>query len=471
MTALLCHNGCELPPAGSRTHSEAFDVVSFLSLFLGLVFGYQTVALEVAEPVARVELLLDGAVVGSLQGPAWQGPIDLGPELRPHELIAIAYDESGSELDRTRQWLNLPRQPAETTILLEHDRETDGRIARISWRSLIDDEPSAVRVEFDGVEIEFDDPRAIPLPPHDPQLLHFLRVELEFAGVLTASAEVTFGGIYADQVNSELTALPVEPVGGRKRLPPESELQSAFRARGRNLRLAAVEKGQVDLVVVRDQSAWPRLRAIRTQALTSPSANAAGSGLPGADTRQGWLRPDTADWSAWSYQFLWPTPRRHDAASGPYDLFSHSARHLATAGSLHGWATTIEQPREWTGIQRLADAVAIAGVTAASANRRRAVLLILGENPEDTSEASPAMVRRYLESLAVPLFIWTVSPTGQDSTWGAAIDVSTPRRMSQATRQIHRRLEAQRIVWLEGIHLPQQIEVSAPLTKRLKAAG
>jgi hypothetical protein len=205
--------------------------------------------------------------------------------------------------------------------------------------------------------------------------------------------------------------------------------------------------------------------------LTAPAANAAGAGLPGADTRQGWLNPDTADWSAWSYQFLWPTPRRHDAASGPYDLFSHSARYLATAGSLHGWATTVEQPSEWTGTQRLADAVAIAGVTAASANRRRGVLLILGENPEDASEASPAMIRSYLESLAVPLFLWTVSPGDRDSAWGEAIDVSTPRRMSQATRRIHRRLEAQRIVWLGGIHLPQQIEISAGQAKKVKTAG
>jgi hypothetical protein len=443
-------------------------LVSFISLFLGLVVGFQTVAVEVAVPVARVEILLDGSSVKAFDSPPWSGQIDLGGELQPHELTAVAFDGNGVELDRTSQWINLPRKPAETTILLEHDRESQQQIARVSWESLAGDEPSAVRVEFDGRDLEFDDPRAIPLPPYDPAQLHFLRVELEFAGFVNSAAEITFGGTYMDQVNTELTAIPVVPAAGRKKLPQATELQDGFLARDKILRVAAVEKGQVDLIVVRDQGAWSELRQIRGQALSTPSS----SRILGTSDRQAWFKSDRAGWQAWTFQFLWPVPRRLDSGAGSYDLFSHSAKFSAAAGSLHGWLTTVEQPPEWTGDQRLADAVAIAAVTAASGNRRRGVLLVLGDETKDTSDAVPETIRRFLKSLAVPLFVWTIGPTAAIETpWGPTTDASSPRLMSRASRELFHHLERQRIVWLEGIHLPQQITLEPALEDKLKTLG
>lgn len=443
-------------------------MVSFLSLFLGLVVGHQTVAVEVAEPVARVEILLDGRSVKAFEAPPWRGRIDLGEELQPHELTAVAFDENGVELDRTRQWINLPRQPADTTILLEHDPESRRQVARVSWESLTGDEPSDVHVEFDGRDLEFDDPRAIPLPPYDPTQLHFLRVELEFAGIVHSSAEITFGGTYMDQINTELTAIPVVPALGRKKLPKATEFDDGFLARDKILRVAAVEKGQVDLIVVRDQGAWSELRKIRGQALSTPSS----SRMMGSSDRTAWFRSGSAGWQAWTLQFLWPVPRRLNNDAGSYDLFSHSAKYSAAAGSLQGWLTTVEQPPEWSGNQRLADAVAIAAVTAASGNRRRGVLLVLGDTTEDASDAAPEAIRRFLKSLAVPLFVWTIGPSVVVETpWGPATDASSPKRMSRASRELFHHLEKQRIVWLEGIHLPQQISLTPALQDKLKTSG
>ncbi len=433
-------------------------MVSFVSLFLGLVVGYQTVELKVAEPVARVEILLDGEEVASFEAPDWRGQIDFGQELRPHELTAVAFDVGGTELDRTRQWINLPRPPADTTILLELDPRTGRRIANVSWTSLTGDEPSAVRVDLDGSLLEFEDPRAIPLPDYDPEQLHYLRVELEFAGFVSTAAEITFGGFYTDHVDTELTAIPIVP-SGRKKLPPAEELQDGFRAHGKPLRLAALEKGKAELIVVRDQDAWPALRNIRRQALSSPhfSAGSGAAGLPQ------WLVSDRAGWASWSFRFLWPASRRQVSSTGTHDLFTHSAKYSAESGSLHGWLTTLEQPAAWAGAQRMADAVAVAGVTVAGSNRRRGVLLVLAGPSPDASEAAPATIRRYLESLAVPLFVWSVDPAYTDSVWGPAEDVSSARHMSRATREIFKALESQRIAWLEGIHLPEQITVAPSL--------
>jgi len=66
-------------------------VITFLTLFLGLVYGPIDVALFAPPEVARIELHLDGTKVADL-GPPWRATIDLGPEVAPRELIARRYD-------------------------------------------------------------------------------------------------------------------------------------------------------------------------------------------------------------------------------------------------------------------------------------------------------------------------------------------------------------------------------------------
>lgn len=433
-------------------------MVSFVSLFLGLVLGPQTVAVQVAAPATRVEIHLDGELVAEIPDPPWEVQIDLGRDLLPHELVAVAFDQHDSEVDRAIQWINLPRQPAETTVLLERDDSGRALKAHVSWESLVDDQPSAIRAEFDGAPVEFDDPGSIPLPPHDPAELHFLRVEVEFGGIVTSNAEITFGGTYQDEVNSELTAIPVE-LNRRRRNAKPSEMQDWFTARDKPLRVAAVETGPVDLIVVRDRGSWARLRQIRSEALALPLPISEGRSQAPNSLGQ-WFQPDNPGWFVWSFQLLWPVPSRRVVGDNPYDLFTHSQKYLGEYGSLHGWLTTMEHLDEGVESQRLADAVAVAAVTAAGSNRRRAVLLVLGSDAEDSSEATADAVRRYLHALGVPLFVWTLEPTTyQTSSWGKSEDVSSARLMARASSKIFHRLKRQRIVWVEGKHLPQQVSI------------
>jgi hypothetical protein len=160
-------------------------LVNFESLFLGLVLGTQTVMVQVADPVERVELLLDGQSVAEIVGPPWRGQVDLGRDLLPHELVAVAYDANDSELDRATQWLNLPRQPAETHILLERDETGRAVSARVSWESLVDDRPSAIRAEFDGIPLEPGSDQVIGGLPC--QLRHHRRCSLDSEGTAEPS--------------------------------------------------------------------------------------------------------------------------------------------------------------------------------------------------------------------------------------------------------------------------------------------
>ena len=115
--------------------------------------------------------------------------------------------------------------------------------------------------------------------------------------------------------------------------------------------------------------------------------------------------------------------------------------------------------------QRLVDAVAVAGVSAAERNRRRAVVVILADPFEDRSQLVPAQVRQYLSALRVPLYVWSTQPKawrqlGEAGGWGEVISVRNLGRLTSATIALRRALESQRIIWIDGVHLPNEISMA-----------
>ena len=109
--------------------------IAFVTLFLGLTLGAYPVQLAVEGPVATVELLLDGEVIGRVAGPPWSGAVDFGADLTPHELVARGLDAQGQEVARARQWINLPRPPAEVGVMLENGPEGRPSAARLVFQS------------------------------------------------------------------------------------------------------------------------------------------------------------------------------------------------------------------------------------------------------------------------------------------------------------------------------------------------
>jgi hypothetical protein len=68
----------------------------------------------------------------------------------------------------------------------------------------------------------------------------------------------------------------------------------------------------------------------------------------------------------------------------------------------------------------------------------------------DSSSAEPAAIRRYLESIGVPLFVWSVSgPRPElESEWGDIDDISTPNQLRLAVERLRSTLASQRVVWI-----------------------
>ncbi|HEY4597397.1 MAG TPA: hypothetical protein VIJ02_13435, partial [Thermoanaerobaculia bacterium] len=117
---------------------------------------------------------------------------------------------------------------------------------------------------------------------------------------------------------------------------------------------------------------------------------------------------------------------------------------------------------------RFADAVAVAGLEATTENRRRAVLLVLTPEGKDQSRYDPAVVRRYLATLRVPLFVWCVGdpkPGSAAASWGKVEIIRQAKELSRAVAVLREALDAQRIVMVDGRLLPQSIALSP------KAAG
>lgn len=429
-------------------------MVTFTTLFLGLVLGPQTVGVTVGDQVAVVEILVDGESCGSVSSEALQLQCDFGDELAPHRLMAVAADSDGKEVGRAEQWINLPRQPAETTIALAQDPAGRSTVARLSWESL-GATPSEIRVQLDGQPIEVEDPTEIPLPPYDPEQLHLLQAEVDF-DALISTAEVVFGGTYGDEVTTQITALPI--LHEKKRLPDASDLAGWFVKGGEPLDVAAVDRGPIDLVVVRDLSAQPDLLRIWRGA---PGRVAAIKAAEPSDTNPEGQR---------RIEFLWPVSMRRGVGTNSVDLFRHSRKYVGRSVRLAPLLLGV-QPAVHSGKQRLADALAVAGVTAAAGNNRRAVLLVVAKEAADESDLSAAQARGYLERLAVPLEVWTVDgDAAAPAEWREVVEVSNYARLEAASRRLFKGLERQSVVWLEGNHLPQEIELSE-LAQGISIAG
>jgi hypothetical protein len=438
--------------------------IAFLTLFLGLTLGSQPIELTVTGPVAAVELLLDGAPAGSIAGPPWKGQVDFGPSLVPHELVARAVDSQGNEIGRTRQWINLPRPPAEVEILLENGATGRPVAARLAWQSLTGESPSATRVTFDDKPLDVNPEGRVQLPAWDPATSHVLSAELRFSGAVMARRDVVFGGRWGEEVSTELTAVPVRLRPG-KTLPPPERMEGWFRAAGRPVAAAAVEEGPAELLVIRDLGARRDLeKMVQGGSMSRQMGFQSGAPQSAATSSTGYRRSQLTLEEGDAVRLVWPVEMQSThGATLPAELFDVSRAFEARDGGLL-WFLALSLPRtDLPAQQRLADAVAVAGLQALYANRRRAVLLVLSEKPLDASRSNPSLVRAYLDAIHVPLAVWSLGApaTPAVAVWGEARKVLPIGRMRKAFTDLKKDLASQRIVWVEGRHLPQTIEISA----------
>jgi hypothetical protein len=427
--------------------------ISFLTLFFGLITGSFPVELAVNGPAAVVELTVDDRASAKLPGPPWKAKIDFGKELAPHRIVARALDAEGKELSRTEEWANLPHPLTKVEILLETVKGSVPRAAKIVWTNLQGETPESMTMTFDGASLKLDDKGRAELPAHDLKTIHVVNAEVKFSAQRTVHRDVAYGGEYGSEVSTELTGVPLRVRSGR--LPPPDKLTGWLTQGGRPLTVAAVEEGPAQLFVVR----VPPTNEI--------AAKMGSRGLKVRSDRYN-LQLGRED----QIRFVQPIPQRVEGSGTTSDLFDispvYTARDSGLPYALRNFgrlmtlmALTDAPPQE----PRIADAVAVAGLEAMTENRRRAVLLLLaGSETQDASRYNAETVRRFLASLRVPLYVWTLSPPVPGSlaaAWGPAAEVQSTGDLAAAVSALRRDLDAQRIVMVDGRHLPQSIQLGA----------
>ncbi len=436
-------------------------MIEFISLLLGLVSGPHSVEISVVGPVAAIELQLDGREVETRSQPPWRFECDFGDALVPHELVAIARDAEGKELGRARQWVNLQQRPvADAAMIFSGGESSRPSQVGLVWESIGQRQPRSIEVLFDGEPLSFDDPAHIPLPAYNPNNIHLVTATLQFRDETRSRLEATFGAGLGSEIKSELTALAVT-LDKKTKSPEPEDLQGWFLKDGKPLRVQGVESGFAEVIVVRDPAVQTTLEEtidlIELWAL-GPAGRRNAYGNLGNKTYVRVLSPAGAPLS--------PTEVTRDMfmQSEPYDA--------SDQGLL--WLSQQTRPQSFPLL--LPNAVALAGIQAHASTRRRAVLLLLGDSPTLEQAYTADMARNYLRLLRVPFYVWSLGSTPR-SEWGAAQTVPLAEDFSKGHRifkrtveELRRDLDTQRIVWLEGSHLPQDIEL-APQAVGLRLAG
>jgi hypothetical protein len=437
-------------------------MIEITTFLLGLVVGIQPVEVSVGPAVATVEIRVDSVPIGTLAGEPWRLSYDFGPQLAPHLLEAVARDSEGREVGRARQWINLPRQRAEVKLVLEPDSSGRPRRARLIWQALDYERPTEVRFFFDGKALAPAALDEVVLPPYDPSELHILSAEVGFSDEVEARADAVFGGTFGDRISSELTPVVLE--SERRQIPERSELTGRLLVRGRPAKIVAVEKPRAEILVVREQSAqtFDGLERLVTLggAQLLPVRNLLPKILtPGDRIRFVFTTADERLGSTQSFELM---PVSEIVARPRND----SLFRILTGITFPGRDLALRE-------QRVADAVAVAGLLASGGDRRRAVLLIGSGDSHDGSQLSARVVRDYLDRLMVPLVVWRFAdparPGGLDA-WGRSIEISSWRRFSRAHAELKRAFDFQFLVWTEGRYLPQEISLTEGATQ-LRIAG
>jgi hypothetical protein len=425
-------------------------VITFVTLLLGIAVGAHAVEVQVDPAASSVEFRLDGRPVASLVKPPWKTVVDLGRPV-PHELVAIARNREGAELGRAVQLVNVPRQNSEASFTLLPGTGGIGRIARLTFASALSARPESIELSFDGQVLDPGNLARIRLPNFRPADVHVLRGVLEFRGGNRVTAELLVGGVKREapggpetmrgEAQTELTAVPVLFKGSP---PKEHEMDGWFLANGEPVRVEAVEESPGEIVVVKDENAGPWIEDLRT--------------VP--NSRMSYASPLR---NGQRLRFCWPgTLKPGDSAPG-YDVFLRSQDFVAPM-DVRRLLIRVSPP-EYSGPPRLGDAVGVAALSAAAGNRPRAVvLLVAGTNDESLTPV--AWTRAFLRALRVPLFVWAKNKKMVDPAWGKPEVVSVAWDVPSAVKKVTKAVEAQRIVWLEGRHLPQSISLS-PKARRV----
>ena len=442
-----------------------YVLIKFITLVLSLHVGMLPVQIAVHGPVARLEMRLDGKIVGERTAPPWAFDVDLGRDLVPHRLEAVAFDEQNKELERASQWVNYARQSLEASLVLDASEEGQRKGGRVVWATADNRDPISIEVRLDGRLLEASSDGHFTLPSYDLSEPHHLQAVLLFPNEQTARAEAVFGGTGGEVVTTTLTALPVVLDEGA--LPDISRSNPWFEVAGEPVNVfsrSAVRGSQSGDPTIPDGD------VLSTHVLGNKSL---GSSLiivrdTHIDRDLGiLLRQKRERLFAKTSRILSPDDRvefilTHTLPQDPRGVHrpqavSNDFNELGLWNLLARDYPQLTQPRQ----QNIWWSLALAGKRAVDLQRPRVVLLVLSKKPQSLPGLSFEQAQIYLRSLRVPLFVW--APEAETLT---ELGVTPDRPylgaqgMLDLFADVQSLLDRQRMIWIEGDYLPNEVVLS-----------
>lgn len=424
-------------------------MIEITTLLLGLMAGPRMVTFTAAPQVASVVFHVDGEVVVGVVPEEGRGVarVPLGDMLMPHRVTAVAYDEAGRELGRDDEWVNLPRPEIETELVLHGDPWAPER-ASLVWEHLARRPVTVERVEarIDDRPLAVADPTDFALPRLAPEVPHVLRLDVTFSNGERIELARAFGGGAIDEVETRLVPMRLAARRGEE-WPADPGGVAACLAAPESARVHGVEEAAAEVFVVQDLEAEPLVARV-LQGLRRGRPRA-GSGM--RDFR--YLMP-LGDGVL--LRKVWPVPAQVEHEGASLSLYPTTDPEQATG---RGMISVLrERHRSPRGAkQQLTAAVAVAGYRAYGSGRPAAVVLLVGPEPADAGPLSPAAVRAYLAALGVPFHAWSLGGGRGAEAWGATVEIRTVLELENAVTALRRDLERQRLVWLSGVALPQDV--------------
>lgn len=414
-------------------------MIQFLTLVLSLHVGILPVEVAVADPVERVEMYLNGELVAQRSAPPWTFQVDLGRELRPHRLDAIAFDQKGHELERVSQRINYARGHSEASLVLDAPVLDQPRRGQVVWATTDRSAPKDIALTFNGRPVELSAQGHFQLPDYDASQAHHLKAALQFPDLHVTETDAVLGGTLGDELTSALTAVPLTSKNGQ--LPDSDTLSRWIEVRNRPGRVFSVPEEGRSVVIVRDYHVNPNLRKLmRTR--QHPELSQASRILQPEDRVEFLLPFNLAPDPHGVHR---PIPVRQEI--NKLGLWNHMSVNYPA----------VRIPRK----QNLWWSVALAGKRVADQGRPRAVVLVLSSKPRTHPALSFQQAEDFLQSLRVPLVVWAPKPETFER-----LDITPDRGytgvdgMLQLFDDLGTLLNQQTMVWIQGEHLPTDIALN-----------
>ena len=418
--------------ARGATASEGMRILTFVP---GVANGRLPVAVDLGASPPPADLLLNGEPVCHVAAARQTCLVELGPAPRVALLELVRRDASGKVVERARRWVNKPSDArAEVLVRSDCTRAAGPCTLRFSWSHENAIAPGELTVTIDGAMAYQGAPRDVAIPFKAGSASRVVGVDLVFLDGERASQTLLIGSSVSSAVEAPLNAVPVlsETPGGRD--------PAALKTLGGRV-VATVEPGEMELLFVVAPSAVAKLQALTaaSQKVFSKNASRLDKALEGVN------------------HVVYFSPLGTRAA------FSSASRVSDRMFRLHGFDCTPKRDYHdrrlalpcvgedlLAGDQyRLAATVASATFNRAAVPRRRAVVVVLGdEEPRpDESTYGAAEVRRYLSDILVPLEVWRLGrAAGAD--WPSGRRLASPDDFARAFESLRAGLDAQRICWI-----------------------